>query len=189
MDSVLRRDTFASWRDFAHSWRPRPNTGSLLKDLVFVLLVVFIQSTVFPTLLESAGIFDFLTPWIVITAIRQRAFQATLLAMVGAFALETKLAVPAGIYLCSYWIMINTIFQIRLALSWRYRTPWLVSYAAASLWIMLFEVAVLIFIQDNWSFSFGFLFQQIVKILVAVGFGMYLSQEWMRIDAEEPVPE
>lgn len=189
MDSILRRDAFAAWRDFARSWRPRPNTGSFPRDLVFVLLIVFLQSTIFPTLFGSFGIFDFLTPWIVISAVRQHPLQATLLALAGAFALETKLAVPAGIYLCSYWIMINVIFVIRPALSWRYRTPWLASYAIAALWIMLFEISILIFLQENWSISFGFVFQQIVKFLLAVGFGMYLSTEWMRIDAEEPVPQ
>ena len=138
MDSLLRRDGWSMWKSQLKGWRVRPNTGSLPKDIAYILFIVFMQTTVLPTLLGSAGVFDFITPWIVVSAVRQRPLQATVLAMITAFTLETKLAVPAGIYLCSYWILINIFFQIRPALSWRYRTPWLASYALASFWIMLF---------------------------------------------------
>lgn len=187
MDSVLRRDGFATYREILHAWRMRPNTGSLPKDVVFVLALVFAQTTIFPTIFGSIGVLDLLTPWLVVSAVRQRPLQATVIALIGAFALETKLAVPAGIYLCSYWIMINVLFQIRPALSWRYRTPWLASYAAAALWVALFEIFVLLG-HETWTFSTAFFFQLIFKLLVAVGFGMFLAREWMRIDAEEPVP-
>lgn len=189
MESALRRDPYRPYKDFARGWKPRPNTGTLAKDLVFVLLIVFIQTTLFPTLLGSLGMLDLLTPWLVVTAIRQQPLQATLIAMLGAFALETKLAVPAGLYLCSYFIMINIIFQIRLALSWRYRTPWLASYSLAALWLIVFETFVLVFLHETWSFSAAYVFQEILKLAFAVGFGMYISREWMRIDAEEPVPQ
>ncbi len=189
MDSLLRRNGWSLWKDQLRGLRPRPNTGSLPKDIAFVLVILFIQTTVLPTVLGSAGVFDFITPWLVVSAVRQRPLQVTVLAMIAAFSLETKLAVPAGIYLCSYWIMINIFFQIRPALSWRYRTPWAVSYAVSSLWIILFETFVLIFLHDTWSVTPSFIIQQALKLLVAVGFGMYLSREWMRIDAEEPVPQ
>lgn len=189
MDSVLRRDPYRNWKELASSWKLRPNSGSLVKDLIFVLVIVFLQTTLIPTLLGTMGMIDLLTPWLVVSAIRQRPLQATLIAMVGAFAMETKLAVPAGIYLCSYWIMINVFFQIRPALSWRYRTPWLVSYAASALWIILFEIFVLMFLHETWIFSTNYVFQEIFKLAFAVGFGLYLSREWMRIDAEEPVPQ
>ncbi|MES2745214.1 MAG: hypothetical protein V4655_07295 [Bdellovibrionota bacterium] len=189
MDSVLRRDGFATWKEIARSWRPRPNSGSLPKDMIFVLLLVFAQTTIFPTLFGSFGIFDLVTPWIVVTSVRQRPLQGTIIALVAAFALETKLAVPAGIYLCSYWIMINVFFQMRPALSWRYRTPWVVSYAVSALWIALFETFVLAFHHETWNFSTTYVLQEIFKIALATGFGMYLSSEWMRIDAEEPVPQ
>lgn len=186
---LLRRDPWSIWKGQMKGWRPRPNTGSLPKDLAFVLVIVFVQTTVLPTILGAGGIFDLITPWIVVSAVRQRPLLATILAMVAAFSLETKLAVPRGIYLCSYWIMINIFFQIRPALSWRYRTPWIVSYALASLWIVLFETFVLSFLHDTWSFTPSFILQQALKLIVATGFGMILSREWMRIDAEEPVPQ
>ncbi len=189
MDSVLLGNSQSGWREFAKSWRPRPNSGSLVKDALFVLFVVFLQTTIFPSVLGSFGNFDLVTPLIVVTAVRQKPLQVTLIAMLGAFALETKSAVPAGIYLCSYWIMINAFFQIRPALSWRYRTPWIASYALSVVWIGLFETFVLIFLHDTWSFSTSYIFQELVKLILALGVGMYFSKEWMRIDAEEPVPQ
>ena len=189
MDSLLRRNGWSIWKSYLKSWRPHPNSGSLPKDIAFVLVIAFIQTTVLPTLLGTAGVFDLITPWLVVSAVRQRPLQATVLAMIAAFALETKLAVPAGIYLCSYWILMNIFFQIRPALSWRYRTPWMVSYALSSLWIVLFETFVLSFLHDTWTLTPSFVVQEAVKLVVAMGFGMFLSREWMRIDAEEPVPQ
>jgi len=189
MEGLLKRIGWSLFKDQLWGLKPRPNTGSVAKDIAFVLVILFFQTTFFPTILGSAGVLDFITPWLVVTAIRQKPLQATILAMVAAFGLETKLAVPAGIYLCSYWIMINIFFQIRPALSWRYRTPWAVSYLLASLWIILFETSVLVFLHETWSVTPSFVLQQAVKLIVAVGFGMYLSREWMRIDAEEPVPQ
>jgi hypothetical protein len=189
MDSLIRRNGWSLARGQMQGWRIRPNTGSLPKDILFMLVIVFVQTTILPTIFGTAGTFDLITPWLVVTAIRQLPLQATIVAMIGAFTLETKLAVPAGIYLCSYWILINIFFQIRPALSWRYRTPWMVSYALSAFWIVLFETFVLSFSQETWDFSFGFVFQQLAKIVVATGFGMFLSREWMRIDAEEPVPQ
>ncbi|MBC7532322.1 MAG: hypothetical protein H7318_12145 [Oligoflexus sp.] len=189
MDSLLRRDGWWTWKEALRGWRPRPNTGALPKDIAFVLVIVFFQTTVLPTIFGSGGVFDLITPWIVVSAVRQRPTQATILAMVAAFTLETKLAVPRGIYLCAYWIMINIFFQIRPALSWRYRTPWIVSYVLSALWIVLFETFVLSFLHDTWTFSPSFIVQQALKVFVATMFGMVLSREWMRIDAEEPVPQ
>ncbi|MBC7658357.1 MAG: hypothetical protein H7249_01465 [Chitinophagaceae bacterium] len=189
MDSLLRRDTWSTVRSLTTGWKLRPNTGSLPKDIIFALIIVFLQTTVIPTLFGSVGVFDLITPWIVVTAVRQRPLQASIIAMVAAYTLETKLAVPAGIYLCSYWILINIFFQIRPALSWRYTTPWLVSYALSTFWIIVFETFVLMFLHENWVFSATFVFQQIAKLIVATGFGLFLSREWMRIDAEEPVPQ
>lgn len=189
MDSLLRRDGWSIWKGHLRGWRPRPNTGALAKDIAFVLVIVFLQTTLLPTIFGAGGVFDFITPWIVVSAVRQKPTQATIVAMVAAFTLETKLAVPRGLYLCAYWIMINIFFQIRPALSWRYRTPWVVSYVLSAFWIVLFETFVLSFLHDTWAFRASFIFQQAAKIVVSTGFGMFLSREWMRIDAEEPVPQ
>ncbi len=188
MENLLGQSGLASWRSRLKGWKPKPNSGSLLKDVVFMLAIVFIQTTALPTVFGSVIVFDLVTPWLVVTAVRQKPLQGTIIALVGAFALETKMAVPAGIYLCSYWILVNILFQIRPALSWRYRVPWLASYTIAGLWIILFETFVLSFLHDSWSFSPAFLIRKSVKLVIGIAYGMMLAREWMRIDAEEPVP-
>lgn len=189
MDSLIERDGLTRMKHELRLWKPKPNSGSLLKDSIFLLALVFLQSTLLPALFGTMAFFDLLTPWLVITCVRQRPLQATLLCFIGAWALETRLAVPAGIYLCSYWILANVIFQFRGALSWRYKTPWFVSYLVSGLWVILFESFVIGFLHQSWIPDATFLLQQIIRLTVSVSFGMLLSREWMRIDAEEPVPQ
>ncbi len=188
-DILERRDIFTRMRRGSKTWRLRPNSGSFAKDLLFLLVICFIQLTILPYLFGSLGYLDLITPWLVITFIRQRHWQATILAVVGAITLETRLAVPAGLYICAYWILANVIILVRPALSWRYKTPWLVSYALAALWVMLFEVFVINFLQTASLTQPFYIAQQIIRFLVTISFGMYLSREWMTIDAEEPVPQ
>jgi hypothetical protein len=189
MDILERRDALTRTRRTLKKWRLRPNTGSLTKDILFLLVIGFIQITVLPFLFGTLGYLDLITPWLVITFIRQRPLQAHILALVGALIVETRLAVPAGLYICAYWILANVISLVRPALSWRYKTPWLVSYALASLWVILFEVFVINFLQTASLHQPAYIAQQVVRFIVTVSYGMYLSREWMTIDAEEPVPQ
>jgi len=189
MDILERRDALTRMRRTMRRWRPRPNTGSLTKDVVFLLIIGFIQITILPYLLGTLGYLDLIMPCLLTTFTRQRPMQAHILALVGAMILETRLAAPAGLYLCAYWILANVISLVRPALSWRYKTPWLVSYALASLWVILFEVFVINFLQTASLHQPTYIAQQVVRFFVTVSYGMYLSREWMTIDAEEPVPQ
>ena len=189
MDSLTRSNGWLFTKDRLDAWRIRPNTGSFWKDLLFIFVILFIQTTILPSLIGLPGWYDLITPWLVVSAVRQKPLQATALALAAAFYLETKMAIPAGLYLCSYWIMINIFFQIRPALSWRYRTPWLASHSLALLWIILCEAMVLSALNENPVLTPTYVMQQLVRLLVGTGFGLYLSKEWMRIDAEEPVPQ
>lgn len=189
MDILERRDALTRLRRTFKKWRPQPNTGSLGKDLLFILVVGFLQITILPFLFGTLGFLDLITPWLVITFIRQRPLSGHILGLIGALIVETRLAVPAGLYICAYWILANVIFLVRPALSWRYKTPWLVSYALASIWVILFEAFVLNFLQTASLNQPVYIAQQVIRFLVTVSFGMYLSREWMTIDAEEPVPQ
>jgi hypothetical protein len=189
MEGLIQRDGLARFRMGLRSWIPRPNSGSFVKDLLFVLLLVFAQTTLLPAFFGTMSFIDLITPWLVVTCVRQHPLQATLICLLAASTLETRLAVPAGLYLCNYWILANVIFQFRGALSWRYKTPWFVSYLVAGLWVILFESFVIAFLHQNWLPQPAYIFQQLLRVVIGVVFGMILSREWMRIDAEEPVPQ
>ena len=188
MTLLYRRSPYQQLKHALYGWRLRPNTGSFLKDVLFLLVVIFLQVTITYSILGSFGAVDLITPWVVITAIRQRALQATLLGGMAGFVLETRLAVPAGLYVSAYWILVSVLVQVRGALSWRYKTSWFVSYVLATLWLICFEGFVVNFQESGQIFSLDFVGASILKLLVAAGYGMYLSQEWMSIHAEEPVP-
>ena len=122
-------------------------------------------------------------------AIRQHALPATILAFLAAFILELNSTIPSGIYIVTYWITVNLIVQVRLALSWRHQIPWTVSYLMAGLWVHAFESVVVFMSQGMEGITLVFLAQQVFKIFTAVCFGMLLCQEWLKFDAEEPVPQ
>lgn len=168
--------------------KPRPNTGRLWHDVLFLLLMTVIQVFILPALLGSHLKIDLITPWLAITFIRQPMWTATILAAVGALALETHSSVPAGLYLCAYWIMANVILYARPTLSWRHRVPWLVTYGASATWIILFETFVIAFTVGLSELGLFYWLLQLVRFGIAVGFGMILCREWLAFQAEEPVP-
>lgn len=189
MQSLYRRNFSSKLRQFLAAIRPHPNSGSLWKDIAFLLVIIWLQTSIFPTLTGGYLQIDLVTPWLVISFIRQYLSTASILAFIGALTLETKSAVPAGLYICAYWIIANIIIQVRPALSWRHLVPWAVTYAIAALWIVLFESLVMATSLGVAHLEWTHWANQIFRIATAVAFGMYLSREWHRIDAEEPIPQ
>ncbi len=169
--------------------RPRPNTGFLYKDILFLLIISFLQNTILPTFLVLDFTIDLITPWLVITAVRQRFPQVTLLTFVATLTIEMRNTVPAGMYIVTYWIAINIIMQVRAALSWRHKVPWLVTNLITAIWVHLFEAFVLLLARGTEPLSWLFWSHQTFKIFTATVFGAILCREWLRIDAEEPVPK
>lgn len=174
---------------FRKELKPRPNSGFFYKDVIYLIMIGFLQNTIIPTLMPWGLTIDLITPWLVITAIRQHALPATILAFLAAFILELNSTIPSGIYIVTYWITVNLIVQVRLALSWRHQIPWTVSYLMAGLWVHAFESVVVFMSQGMEGITLVFLAQQVFKIFTAVCFGMLLCQEWLKFDAEEPVPQ
>jgi hypothetical protein len=166
----------------------RPNTGRFWQDALFVLAVTAIQIAIAPSLTGRYFHIDALTPWLVITCVRQRPLQATMLVALAAFALETRSAAPRGLYLCSYWIMANIIITIRPTFSWRHHVPWYVTYVAATVFIIAFESFVYGFTARIDELGMVYWLRQLVRLGISAGFGMILAREWLSIDAEEPVP-
>lgn len=182
-------DFWVKLRRIAPELRPRPNTGRLWQDVVCLVLVIALQVGVLPSLVGGHVALDLVTPWLAISFVRQRAPQATVLALVAGFTLETHSSLPAGLYLTSYWIMANVIIQVRPALSWRHRVPWLATFTLAEVWIIAFATFVQAFMGGMVPLDGWLWLGQAVEIVVAIFFGMRLCQPWLQFDAEEPVPQ
>ena len=173
----------------ATEFTPRPHTQKLWLDVLFVLFIAAIHMTILPSVLGKYVKVDLITPWLVIHFVVQRPFPATILAMISAFTLESHSAVPSGIYLCIYWIMGNVIMQVRTNLSWRHNIPWLAAFALAELWVILFETFVLVFTAGINMLTFTYLGAQLTRMISGVAFGFCICQPWLKVDAEEAVPQ
>lgn len=166
----------------------RPNTGRFWQDTLFVVILTALQLAIFPSLFGRYILIDLVTPWLVISSVRQRPMAATLLVFVAALTLETRSATPRGLYLCPYWIMANVIMAIRPTFSWRHRVPWLMTYLTATLFVIGFESFVYAFTSRVAELGPLYWLRQAFRLAIAVAFGMFLARRWLSIDAEEPVP-
>ena len=166
-----------------------PNSGSFARDLIYILCACFLQLVIIPSFSSGYFTFDILTPWLVITAIRQHAPAVTALTCVAALTIEMHGSAPAGMYLILYWIMINTMIQIRSTLSWRHSVPWVVSYFAAALWVHGGTALTLFLLRAPAEVDWQFLLEQLVKVVSAVVIGYLMCREWLSIDSEEPIPK
>jgi hypothetical protein len=94
--------------------------------------------------------------------------------LLAASILETHSTIPAGVYLCAYWIMYNVIITVRPTLSWRHRMPWLATLALSELWIIIFENFVAFFIDGIAGFSLHHAINLVVRLACAVGVGQLI---------------
>jgi len=163
-----------------HDLRMRPNTGRFWLDFLYVLAIVLLQQGILPSVFGNRIYFDLLTPWLVVSSVRQSLFTSTFLAMVAALALESRSAVPAGMYICAYWILVNAVHFVRELFSWRHSVPWLFTFAIAGTWIAGFETFILLVVRGWRYFEFPWIGIQLVRVLIVVAFGMLLSLPWIR---------
>ncbi len=177
-------------RDLPARLRPRPNSSDLLLDTTFILLIVAVQSSIISGLIGGHFMaFDLLTPWVVVTAVRQSYARATFLALVGALAWETRIGMPAGTVICTYWILVNIIHFVRELLSWRHLVPWLTTFALTSLAAGLFEWFILGILRATPYVSWWSLLYLVLRIVSAVTFGLLLSYRTYTTDVREVAPQ
>ena len=176
------------WLWLLENLRPRACTGHFGLDLFFVCVIYFCQTVLLPTVFRNWILIDLLTPWLAVSAVAMRIAPLTMITVFAALCFEYRLTVPAGFYLCAYWIMVNSIVQIRPTLSWRHSVPWLATFAGCSLWIVIFESIFVNIYQASVNLDYSYWLRQLLRIAISTGFGMLLCQRWLSIDAEEPVP-
>lgn len=175
MIPIERADFRTKLIDLFERFRPRPNTGSLLQDISFLLMIIFVQTSVLPKLLPRDLHLDLMTAWLLITFINQKFFPAITLAVIGATALEMRSAVPSGLYVSAYCILLAIIHQIKPKLFWRHQLPWIIIFALASLWISLFESLVVYIISGAATMTWNYWLSVIFRIIVVTTFGIYIS--------------
>ena len=181
--------SYQSFQQLLKELVPRPNSGSFIKDFLYLILIGFFQTTILPCFTPLGLQLDFITPWVIVTSIRQRVLPSTLLAVTGALILETRSTVPGGMYVITYWITNNIIIQMRPTLSWRHQIPWFVTFLVASLWVHLFEVFVVFISRGSGYLTLAFFLQQAAKVLSSTLFGMYICQKWLTLGADNAIAQ
>lgn len=166
----------------------RPTSGRLALDVIFLLVVGALHHTVLPSLVGGVILVDLMTPWLVVTFVAAPLPRAALIGMLGALILETHSAAPAGLYICSYWVIAVVIRLTRSTLSWRHAFPWMVTFFVTELWVVAFETFVLAVSEGAFRFGVGYFGSQMVRILAATALGMLLCQRAMQSGAVEEAP-
>jgi len=101
--------------------------------------------------------------------------------------LETSSAAPQGLYLSAYWVILVVLYLTRATLSWRHAFPWLVTIGLAELWVIAFEVFVTFVNEGGMKVDSGFLLAQVLRVLLALAFGMIASRRLRHHDfLEQP---
>lgn len=163
--------------------RFRPYSGRLWVDIILILFVGALHHTVLPSVTRSLVLIDLMTPWIVTTLVVAPLPVGATLALLGAVVLETHSAAPAGLYLCSYWVILAVLHLTRSTLSWRHAFPWLVTLVVSQVWVMSFETLVLL-IGDS-ALTGRYVFAQIFRLLLGTLCGWWLCQPFMLSGAYE----
>jgi hypothetical protein len=165
---------------FKPLFHPKPYTGKLWVDLIFLLLLGALHSTVIPSIIGRYLSFDLMTPWLICTFVAAPLTHSVIVLMVASFILETHSACPAGMYMTAYWIIMAVIWLTRATLSWRHAFPWTVTMVVAQLWVILFEAFVKAVTAGTVHISFFDVWCQALRLITGTLFGMGLAQRFLR---------
>ena len=162
-----------------------PYTGRLWLDLLLLFLCVVLQHAILPTLTMELIPIDVMTPWLVVGFVSQPLMRSSIMLALGALLVELHTAAPAGLYLCGFWVIAVTLWMVRSSLSWWHAFPWIVTFTAAELWIVLFESFVRSIAAGSFNFVPVDLAKETLRIGLSVGIGMILCRPFMRAELVE----
>ena len=163
---------------------PKPNAGSLWRDLFYTLLILTLQVAIIPTFFPALTI-DLMTSWLAVCVIAMSPPRGLIMAAVGAIGIELHTTVPAGFYVCSYWIMGTLIIAVKPHISWRNILPWMTIFCASQLFMILFENMVYLVKVGNFSyFDLWYFANLVVRIGMGALFGFLLSTQVKLLGAE-----
>ena len=179
LEDILKKSKI-DWEKVAFYTYPRPYSGKLWLDVLFLLLIASIEQAVFPRGLFGYIPIDLICPWLIASIILQPFHGALLQAFLGAWILETSTVAPAGMYLCIFFVFAIVIHLVRNSLSWRHRVPWAVTVFLSMMWIVLFESFVIAITRNSQQLGFEYCLSQFARLLISTAFGYLLALDWIR---------
>lgn len=186
LDKILRKSRI-DWDKVGFYLLPRPRSGKIWLDVIFLLFVAGLEQAFFADGLFGVIAVDLVSPWVIAAIVLQTFPGALIMSLTGATILETSTVAPAGMYLCAFFMITVTIQLIKNSLSWRHRTPWAFTMATAMLWLVLFESFVLAITRSPERLGFVYCISQTGRLVIATGFAYLLAIDWIRsLNAEDP---
>ncbi len=157
---------------------PRPSTGSIIMDVFYLMVFAALQFTVIPSLIFFHHL-DLMTIWLSYHFVVLSPGWALMLGMLGALIMENHLTVPAGTYLCIYWVLAVVFNLLRDHLSWRDYLPWISCFFVSQLSVFIFEVIITYVKTGDYAFYTGvILFEKVFANLLGIAFGLVVVQHY-----------
>jgi|GEM_PF-1028887 len=179
LDDILKQSRI-NWEKIAFYLYPRPYSGRIWLDMIYLLLIAALEQAVFPKGLFGYIPVDLVGPWLIASIILQPFYGAIIQVLIGAWFLETSTVAPAGMYLCAYLVFTIVIHLVRNSLSWRHRVPWAVTVSLAMLWIVVFEAFVIAVTRNPQQLGFEYCLSQFARLAISTGIGYLLALDWIR---------
>jgi len=155
---------------------PKPFSGSEGADYLYLIILATLQTAILPTLLPDYLMIDILTPWITLVFICKKSSSAVIQGFLAAILIETHSATPAGLYICSYWILGTAVTLLRGSMAWHSRVSWVSLIILAQSWVFVTEFFVSFIESQALPTDIYFYIGQGFRIIFAAVFGMFLFQ-------------
>jgi hypothetical protein len=165
--------------------RFRPISGKLWLDALCLLVVGALHFTIIPTVTGSWLAVDVMTPWLITVFVVEKLPRAALIGFIGSIILETHSTTPAGMYLCSYWVMLCVLQLTRATLSWRHLFPWVVTFLLGEIWVIGFETFVGAVYESGYQFDWKFFSAKLARVLASMLIGLALSHRFRTLGLAE----
>ncbi len=169
--------------------RPRPVSGDLSVDILFLSLVLSIQEIGLPSVLGHLRV-DLVTPWLIFVFVFSSPLRSIVLLSVASFFIENRSAVPSGLYFSYFFLIFALIWNFRSIVSWRQKVSWLYVFAVALIAQDIFMFAAASLIAERWLVSGWDLYQSLVSFLLSwsVASILLLKMGWVDLSGEADLP-
>lgn len=167
---------------------PRFHSGTLIGDLYFLMVMLFIQTTLIPKIIPNITT-ELITIWLCLFSVFLSPLRCILFGFLAALGLETHYLVPASFYMFNYWIVGILIVLVRNHISWRNYWPWLTTFLLASLWINTSETFMLIVKSNNYGHTpWQYATSLLIRLTFTTAVGFFIVSRQIIGQFEEPCP-
>lgn len=178
----IRQKALASLREYT------PGATSISSDLTFMIVLCFLQLSIFQMSILHPLVIDLVTPCAALISVTNSLKRAIPINMLAAFLIETHSASPFGLYICSYWVITVTISLIKAHISWRQISSWVYVLLTAQAFILINTLLSQYLVAESYVFSIKSLGTCIFQLSFSVVLLQLMPRNWLYGDYGERSP-